>query len=138
MGLGGNGTELTQRAILHWQEDRGAESDNLAPGYPMQNAFVESLSGRLRDDRLNERVFAPAARLPADRGMEILYNTHRPHTSLSGLTAIALQSGAEAASPSHQSCCGRGPNSDHLSSKCLTEFANRFAAGREIPKISRG
>ena len=30
----------------------------IAPGKPMQNGFVESFNGRLRDERLNEHLFA--------------------------------------------------------------------------------
>ncbi len=47
-----NGTELTSRAILAWQEERGVEWHYIAPGKPIQNAFVESLNGRLRDECL--------------------------------------------------------------------------------------
>ena len=52
-----NGTELTSNAILAWQEDRRVEWHYIAPGKPMQNGFVESFNGRLRDECLNERLF---------------------------------------------------------------------------------
>lgn len=51
------GTEPTSRAILQWQEDRGVEWHYFAPGKPVQNAFVESLNGCLRDECLNEHCF---------------------------------------------------------------------------------
>ena len=59
-----NGTELTSRAILQWQEDSRVEWHYIAPGKPMQNGFVESLNGRFRDECLNEHLFRslPAAR----------------------------------------------------------------------------
>ena len=59
-----NGTELTSRAILQWQEDQGVEWHYIAPGKPIQNGFVESLNGRFRDECLNEHLFRslPAAR----------------------------------------------------------------------------
>ena len=59
-----NGTELTSNAILKWQEDRKVEWHYIAPGKPMQNGFVESFNGRLRDECLNEHLFSnlPAAR----------------------------------------------------------------------------
>ena len=38
-----NGTELTSHAILRWQEERGVGWHYIAPGKPVQNAFVESL-----------------------------------------------------------------------------------------------
>ena len=41
MVVSDNGTELTSRAILQWQEDHGVEWHYIAPGKPMQNGFVE-------------------------------------------------------------------------------------------------
>ena len=82
-----NGTELTSRAILGWQQDHGIEWHYIAPGKPMQNAFVESFNGRLRDECLNEYLFSSLHE--ARRIIEawrIDYNTTRPHTSLHGLT----------------------------------------------------
>ena len=75
-----------------WQEDRGVDWHYIAPGKPMQNGFVESLIGRLRDECLNEHLFRS---LPAARRMielwRIDYNTQRPHTSLGGLTPSLCQ-----------------------------------------------
>ena len=48
-----NGTELTSNAILRWQQERGVGWHYIAPGKPMQNGFVESFNGRLRDECLN-------------------------------------------------------------------------------------
>lgn len=53
-----NGTELTSSAILKWQEDRRVEWHYIAPGKPMQNGFVESYNGGLRDECRNEHLFA--------------------------------------------------------------------------------
>ncbi len=38
-----NGTELTSHAVLGWVEATGIEWHYIAPGKPVQNAFVESL-----------------------------------------------------------------------------------------------
>ena len=82
-----NGTERTSNAILRWQEDRSVEWHYIAPGKPMQNGFVESFNGRLRDECLNEHLFRSYS-----HAREIIerwrhdYNNHRPHTSLNGLT----------------------------------------------------
>jgi putative transposase len=56
-------------------------------GKPMQNGFVESRNGRLRDECLNEHLFANLneARQPIEE-RRIDYNTNRPHTSLNELT----------------------------------------------------
>jgi putative transposase len=87
MVVSDNGTELTSNAILAWQQERHVEWHYIAPGKPMQNGFVESFNGRLRDECLNEHLFANLAQ--ARRIIEewrIDYNTNRPHTSLNGLT----------------------------------------------------
>ncbi len=52
-----NGKELTLNAMLTWQQDRGVEWHYIAPGKPMQNGFVESFNGRLREECLNEHLF---------------------------------------------------------------------------------
>jgi len=81
-----NGTELTSHAILRWQEERGVRWHYIAPGKPVQNAFVESLNGRFRDECLNEHVFRglPTARRIIE-AWRLDYNACRPHTSLGGL-----------------------------------------------------
>ncbi len=52
-----NGAELTSNAVLRWAANHRIEWHYIAPGKPMQNAFVESFNGRLRDECLNEHVF---------------------------------------------------------------------------------
>jgi len=82
-----NGTEMTSHAVLRWCQDTGAGWHYIAPGKPMQNAFVESFNGRLRDECLNENLFGNLAE--ARRIIEtwrIDYNINRPHTSLNGQT----------------------------------------------------
>jgi len=87
MVVSDNGTELTSRAILQWQEDSRVEWHYIAPGKPMQNGFVESLNGRFRDECLNEHMFRnlPNARRLIEE-WRTDYNDRRPHTSLGGLT----------------------------------------------------
>jgi putative transposase len=58
MIVSGNGTEFTSNVILAWQEELGIEWHCIAPGKPMQNGFVESFNGRLRDECLNQHLFA--------------------------------------------------------------------------------
>lgn len=52
-----NGTELTSNAILKWCAETKIEWHYIAPGKPMQNGFVESFNGRMRDEFLNETLF---------------------------------------------------------------------------------
>lgn len=56
-----NGTELTSRAVLDWTNRTGVEWHYIAPGKPVQSAFVESFGGRFRDGCLNEEVFTSLA-----------------------------------------------------------------------------
>ena len=87
MVVSDNGTELTSNAMLAWQQDRGVEWHYIAPGKPMQNGFVESFNGRLRDECLNGHLFRSFrhAREIIEE-WRIDYNLVRPHTSLDGLT----------------------------------------------------
>ena len=57
-----NGTELTSMAILRWSKERRVEWHYTAPGKPTQNAFVESFSGKLRDECLNETLLTSLTR----------------------------------------------------------------------------
>ena len=82
-----NGTELTSNAVLRWTAEQQIDWHYIAPGKPVQNAFVESLNGRFRDECLNEHVFRglPMARRII-QAWRLDYNADRPHTSLGGLT----------------------------------------------------
>jgi putative transposase len=85
-----NGTELTSRAMLDWQNRTGVAWHYIAPGKPVQNAFIESFNGRLRDELLNEEIFETLA--DARRRLRLWrhdYNHVRPHSSLGGLTPAA-------------------------------------------------
>jgi putative transposase len=78
-----NGTELTCNAMLKWTSENAVRWHYIAPGKPMQNGFMESFNGKLRDECLNEHVFASLAQ--ARRIIEawrIDYNEVRPHSSL--------------------------------------------------------
>jgi len=82
-----NGTELTSSAILRWSQERRVEWHYIAPGKPMQNGFVESFNGRLRDECLNETLFTSLAhaRFVLDAWRHD-YNHVRPHSKLGGRT----------------------------------------------------
>ena len=74
-------TELTSNAILDWCAAHYVEWHYIAPGKPMQNDFVESFNGRVRDELLNETTFrSPAHAVIGDWVMN--YSTQRPHSAL--------------------------------------------------------
>ena len=58
MVISDNGTEFTSNAVLSWADDTKISWHYIAPGKPMQNGFIESFNGRLRDELLNETLFS--------------------------------------------------------------------------------
>jgi putative transposase len=57
-----HGTEFQSRAYR-----RGVQLDFIRPGKPIENAFIESFNGRLRDECLNVHQFASLARIIHER-----------------------------------------------------------------------
>ena len=76
-----NGTELTSN-ILGWSDQTRVGWHYIARGKPMQNAFVESFDGRLRDEFL--RPCSPHSCKRAWR-WKTDYNMVRPHSRLGWL-----------------------------------------------------
>jgi len=78
-----NGPEFRGRALAAWSEERGVRLEFIQPGKPVQNAYVESFNGRLRDECLNANWFTSLR--DARRKIEAWrrdYNQERPHSSL--------------------------------------------------------
>jgi putative transposase len=94
-----NGPELTSRVLDQWASDRGVRLRFIAPGKPVQNAFIESFNGRLRDECLNEHWFlglGDARRTVGAWRQD--YNGARPHS------ALAYRTPEEFAAGHAQSC----------------------------------
>jgi len=53
-----NGSEFTTRKMLQWGADRGVILHFIDPRKPTQNAQIESLNGRFRDEFLNAHSFS--------------------------------------------------------------------------------
>ena len=78
-----NGTEFTSRAVDEWAHRNGVKLDFIRPGKPVENAYIESFNGRLRQECLEENWFTSLE--DAKRKIEAWrkdYNEHRPHSSL--------------------------------------------------------
>jgi putative transposase len=83
MVVSDNGSELTSNAILTWADQSRVAWHYIAPGKPMQNAFIESFNGRLRDELLNETLFTSLAQAcVALACWRADYNDARPHSRL--------------------------------------------------------
>jgi len=78
-----NGPEFRGRVMDEWASGCGVRLQFIEPGKPIQNAFIESLNSRLREECLNEQVFRSLD--DARRKIEHWrnqYNRARPHSSL--------------------------------------------------------
>ncbi|WP_238787697.1 IS3 family transposase, partial [Thiospirillum jenense] len=85
-----NGTEFTCNAMLAWCRDNNIDWHFIAPGKPMQNGFVESFNGRMRDELLNETLFFDLDDARTKIAAWITdYNDERPHSALGYLTPAA-------------------------------------------------
>ena len=82
-----NGPEFASRAMDEWAYKRGVKLDFIRPGKPIDNAYIESFNGRLRDECLNDNWFLSLddARDRIER-WRVDYNRERPHSSLNNLT----------------------------------------------------
>ena len=82
-----HGTEFQSRALEDWAYRRGVQLDFIRPGKPVENAFIESFNGRLRDECLNVHQFASIAEAQhIIEAWRLDYNQRRPHSSLGHLT----------------------------------------------------
>lgn len=82
-----NGSEFYSQAMDSWAYRRGVQLQFIRPGKPVENAFIESFNGRLRDECLNANLFFSID--DARRKLEawrLDYNTQRPHSSLAART----------------------------------------------------
>lgn len=81
--LSDNGPEFTSNALNAWAYEKHIEHVSIDPGKPMQNGFIESFNGKLRDECLNLNWFhnLQEAREIISRWKNE-YNMVRPHSAL--------------------------------------------------------
>ena len=90
-----NGTEFCSKAVDAWAYRKGVKLDFIRPGRPVENGFIESFNGRLRDECLNTHLFWSIE--DACEKMEtwkVDYNTRRPHSALANLPPAAFAASA--------------------------------------------
>jgi putative transposase len=81
-----NGTEFYSKAMDAWAYKNQVKLEFIRPGKPVENGFIESFNGRLRDECLNTHLFFSMedAREKLETWRQD-YNTCRPHGSLANL-----------------------------------------------------
>ena len=82
-----NGPEFAGRALDNWAYVNKVQLNFIRPGKPIENAYIESFNGRLRDECLSGHEF-----MSLGQAREIIetwrqdYNENRPHSSLGNMT----------------------------------------------------
>ena len=92
-----NGPEFAGRALDVWAHEQSVKLHFIEPGKPVQNAFIESFNGKMRDECLNEHWFVSLTE--ARQRIEIWrqdYNEVRPHSSLGNRTPQEFTGGGAA------------------------------------------
>ena len=84
-----NGTEFYSKAMDRWAYLHRVSLEFIRPGKPVENSYVESFNGRLRDECLNVHLFfgMEDARRKLEAWRED-YNTVRPHGSLGNMSPV--------------------------------------------------
>jgi len=86
-----NGTEFCSRALEAWVMANNVQLFFIRPGRPVENGFIESFNGRLRDECLNVEWFVSLedARKKLANFRDH-YNHERPHSALADRTPAAF------------------------------------------------
>jgi putative transposase len=81
-----NGSEFSGKAMDAWSYQYGVHLEFIRPGKPVDNGYVESFNGRLRDEFLNVETFFDLSdvREKLERWRQD-YNQVRPHSALGDL-----------------------------------------------------
>jgi putative transposase len=78
-----NGSEFAGRAMEAWAIETGVQLCFIRPGRPVENGFIESFNGRLRDECLNVEWFPTLATAREKLAQwQDHYNHRRPHSAL--------------------------------------------------------
>jgi len=78
-----NGPEFTSKALDKWAFERGISLYFIDPGKPTQNAFIESMNGKFREECLSETWFTSMHHVRERiANWRIDYNETRPHKAL--------------------------------------------------------
>jgi putative transposase len=109
-----NGSEFAGRVLEAWAIQHDVQLCFIRPGRPVENGFIESFNGRLRDECLNVEWFGSLheARKTLAR-WRTNYNHYRPHSALADQTPSSFASqyakSAERFAPMHPSRASEEP-----------------------------
>ena len=121
-----NGTEFASKAMDLWAHTNQVHLDFIRLGRPVENGYIESFNGRLRDECLNVEVFFTLA--DARRKLDHWrydYNHHRPHSALDDRTPAEFAA-----------CCSGANDGDDVALENAVRFphSHRTATAERLPK----
>ena len=74
-----NGPEFAGKVLDEWAYGHGIELYFIRPGKPVENGYIESFNGRLRDELLNTEIFYTLVEVKEKlEAWRLDYNTQRP------------------------------------------------------------
>jgi putative transposase len=110
-----NGSEFASKAMDAWSYQYGVHLEFIRPGKPIDNGYIESFNGRLRDECLNVESFFDLSDVREKlEHWRLDYNQVRPHSSLADRSPEQFASEWKASSaaslrtagPAHQAPAG--------------------------------
>jgi putative transposase len=124
-----NGAEFVGKAMEAWSHQNNVQLAFIRPGKPVENGFVESFNGRLRDECLNTEVFFDItdARVKLEQ-WRADFNHSRPHSALCDRTPAEFAAVAG----------GEPPSALSSVDKAVSAAGQGFAdAGQKPPALDR-
>jgi putative transposase len=121
-----NGTEFASKAMDLWAYQNNVHLDFIRPGRPVENGYIESFNGRLRDECLNVEVFFTLA--DARRKLALWhhdYNHHRPHSALADRTPAEFAAISSGGNDGDKAALENAPRFPHSHRTTTNETMNR-------------
>ena len=102
-----NGSEFASSLMDRWAHARGIHLNFIRPGKPVENGFIESFNGRLRDELLNVTIFLSLSdALDKIQRWRDDFNSARPHSALNDWTPSEFRALWEKTKPALSSPAG--------------------------------
>ena len=117
--------------------DAGVQLDFIRPGKPVENAFIESINGRLRDECLNVHRFTSMAEAQdIIEAWRLDYNQRRPHSSLGHLTPNEFVGQRQTEQTAEEVLCSREELSQNEAKSEVTKDNADARRGLSMPSMT--
>lgn len=134
-----NGTEFASRAMDLWAYRNGVHLDFIRPGRPVENGYIESFNGRLRDECLNVEVFFTLADARSKlASWQQDYNYQRPHSALADRTPAEFAADCSGGNDGDTTALENAARFPHSHRTATTETMNpkRTYSGRLLETVT--